>query len=158
MGRLLPQDEKSTLLYVGFLIGIIVFWFIAAFVHVPGTYTVAPVLYVPNSNTGNTQNNNPSVGSSETSQGNSLPRVIPVYTPSTVTAFANQKEVLGSPSPTYTVINYYGEVLSKNGWKITTESTENGSTTINASGNGYTMSVSITSYGSNGSQFTIQTS
>jgi len=49
-------------------------------------------------------------------------------------------------------------VLSKNGWKITTDSSENGITTINAAGNGYTMSVSITSSGNTGSQFTIQTS
>jgi hypothetical protein len=156
--RRLRGLNRSTLLLIGFLFGIFVFWFIGTFVHIPGTYTITPVAYVPNSNSGNTQSNNPSVGSIETSQSNSLPSAIPVYTPSTVTASADKKEVLGSPSPTYTVINYYGEVLSKNGWKITTDSSENGITTINAAGNGYTMSVSITSSGNTGSQFTIQTS
>lgn len=158
MRKLLAVNNRSTLLLTGVLFGVFVFWVIGIFVHVPGTYTITPVTYVPNSNRGNMQSNNPSVGSSETSQSNSLPAAIPVYTPSTVTSSADKKEVLGSPSSTYTVINYYGEVLSKNGWRITTESTDSDVTTINAAGNGYTISVSIASSGNTGSQFTIQTS
>lgn len=158
MVKLLPANNRPALLLFGFLIGLFVFWILSVFAHIPGTYSVTPVTYIPDSNSGNIQNNNPSVGASETSQSNTLPSVIPVYTPSTVTASANKKEVFGSPTPTYTVVNYYGEVLSENGWKITTESTENDITTINAAGNGYTMSVSIARSGSNGSQFTIQIS
>lgn len=158
MRRLVTLNDKYSLVVIGFLLGIFVLWIIGIFVHVPGTVmSTAPVTtYVPNSNAGNSQGNVPKVGSTETNQSNTLPAAIPVYTPSTVTAVANKKEVLASPSPTYTVINFYGEELSTNGWKIATESTENGTTTINASGSGYSMSVSITSAANNGSQFTIQ--
>lgn len=159
MRRLAPLKDRNTQLLLAFLVGLFTLWFIELFIHIPGTMTAtAPSSYVPYSNSGNSQSNAPKVGSTESNQSNSLPSVIPVYTPSTVTASADKKEVLASPSSVDTVVNFYGEELSTGGWKITTESTENGTTTINAAGNGYAISVSITGEGSNQSQFTIQTS
>lgn len=158
MRKLFSINNKLKLLSIGFLTGIFALWMIGIFIHVPGSITsTSPVTaYIPNSNTDNSDGNVPKAGNTEVRKGNALPSAIPLYTPSTITAIANKKEVLSSPSPTYTVINFYGEELSINGWRINTESTEHNTTTINASGNGFTMSVSITSAVNNRCQFTIQ--
>lgn len=82
----------------------------------------------------------------------------PIYTPSQQVASNGTTASYTSPSPSYTVINFYGEQLSVNGWKITSETTLNGTTTINAQGNGYTVSVAISDAANNSTRFTLQTS
>lgn len=149
---------------MGVIIGALCIWVLGLLVHIPGENTANTTVTTystksPNQGTvhtrtdpgGTSTNNNPQTSSS-------LPSAIPVYTPSSLASSNDNKFDYTSQSPDYTVINFYGEELSTNGWKITTESTENGSTTINASGNGYTMSVTITGASNNGSQFIIQQS
>lgn len=149
---------------MGVVIGALIIWAFGLLVHIPGenTANTSVTTYSSNSSTQGTAraSNPPSNASSNnsTQPSSSLPSTIPIYTPSSLDSSNDNKYVYSSNSPDYTVINFYGEELSTNGWKITTESTENGSTTINASGNGYTMSVSITGASNNGSQFTIQQS
>lgn len=149
---------------LGVIIGALGIWAFGLLVHIPGENTANTSVTTYSSNspshaTAHASNPPSNTSTNDTAPAsNSLPSAIPIYTPSTLESSTDNKYVYSSQSPDYTVINFYGEELSTNGWKITTESTENGSTTINASGNGYTMSVSITDAGSNGSQFTIQQS
>lgn len=149
---------------MGVVIGALCVWTLGLLVHIPGenTANTSVTTYssnVPNQATTRARNHPSSTSTNDNSSvANSLPSAIPIYTPSSLNSSNDNKYVYSSQSPDYTVINFYGEELSNNGWKITTESTENGSTTINASGNGYTMSVSITGTSNNGSQFTIQQS
>lgn len=149
---------------MGVVIGAIAIWAFGLLVHIPGENTADTAVTTYSSNTptrGTAHASNPpsstnAINSAQPSS--SIPSAIPIYTPSSLDSSSGNTFVYSSQSPDYTVINFYGEELSTNGWKITTESTENGSTTINASGNGYTMSVSITGASNNGSQFTIQQS
>jgi cytoskeletal protein RodZ len=144
---------------MGIVLGALVFWAIGLLTHIPGentsntNVTTYSSIQPPSHSTGTTSSSNTDPGSSSP-----LPSSIPIYTPSSLMSSGTNKAVYSSQSPDYTVVNYYGEMLSKDGWKITTESTQNGATTINASGDGLAMSVSITAAGNNGSQFTIQNS
>lgn len=149
---------------IGVVIGALCIWVLGLLVHIPGentSYTSVTTYSSKSPNQGTVHVRNAPSGTSTNDNiqtSSSLPSSIPVYTPSSFESSNDNKYFYASQSPDYTVINYYGEELSTNGWKITTESTENGSTTINASGNGYTMSVTITGASNNGSQFIIQQS
>jgi hypothetical protein len=149
---------------VGVVIGALCIWVFGLLVHIPGenTANTAVTTYSSNmSHQSSTTTSNPlsNADPKNNAQASStLPSAVPIYTPSSLNSSSNNTFVYSSQSPDYTVINFYGEELSNDGWKITTESTENGSTTINASGNGYTMSVSITGANNNGSHFTVQQS
>lgn len=148
----------------GIIIGALGIWFLSVFVHIPGENTSHTAVTTYSSNTSSPQTQaSATPGSSpntsiDSHAAKTLPPVIPVYTPSSLQSSGDNKAIYTSQSPDYTVLNFYGEALSTNGWHITTESTENGSTTINASGNGYTISVSISAVGNNGSQFVLQLS
>ena len=140
---------------MGIILGALAFWAFGSLIHVPGENTSNTAVTTYSSNTPSQPAPSPA---SSTANPSTLPSAIPIYTPSSLTSSSTNKAVYASQSPDYTVVNYYGEMLSTNGWKITTESTANGTTTINAAGNGYTMSVAITAAGDNGSQFAIQNS
>lgn len=157
MKQLLRRGLGKFLL--GIVLGALVFWAIGSLMHIPGenTSTTNVTTYSSNQPPARSTNTTTSTNNVDSSS-NSLPSAIPIYTPSSLMSSSAKRAVYSSQSPDYTVINYYGEMLSTNGWKITTESTENGATTINASGNGLAMSVSITAAGNNGSQFAIQNS
>lgn len=101
-----------------------------------------------------------SQNNSQTQEDNHSPDsapAAPLYTPSQLVSSTQSSTTYSSESPSYTVINFYGEYLSTNGWKITSETTLNGTTTIHAENNGRVVSVAIDDAPNNGSTFTIQT-
>ena len=147
----------------GIIVGVFGIWLLGLLVHIPGENTAHTAVTTYSSNNASTPQAQASPSSStnpnpDTHTAPTLPAAIPVYTPSSLQSSSDNKAVYTSQSPDYTLVNYYVEMLSTNGWHITTETTANGTTTINASGNGYTMSVSISAANNTGSQFVLQLS